>query len=177
VSKRKRIGNNRKKRNNKEIETPIKPFIIGFGIIAILIFLWVQFSYKGDINESELIDVSGKLNSELIKKYSGGRKFWIFLIKDEPIKFSICGNFNSKLFKSTETNESEITVKINKEIYEKSVKELQNKTVEIKSLSSNNIKYFDLKDYNEAKKSELENSYLFLIIGIGGIIYGLVMKK
>lgn len=169
------------KRKNKEIITSNKPFVIGFGIIMVLLFFWGQFSNIGNIKESELIEIKGKLNSELIKKYSAGAKFWIFFLKDQPVKFSIDGIakgiFNSKIFKSKETNESEITVKINKEKYEKSIKESKNKTIEIKYLSSNNGIYFDLNDFNEGRKAEKKFSYLFLILGIGGITYGLGMKK
>ena len=177
MSKRKIIRNNRKKRNNKKIKTSNKPFVIGFGVIMILLFFWGQYSYSGNINESELIEIKGKLNSELIKEYRMKAKTWVFSIKDEPIKFLVYKKFNSKLFQSTETNESEITVKINKEVYEKTVKDSRSKTIEIKYLSSNNRIYFDLEDYNEGRKSEIKISYLFLVIGIGGIIYSLGMKK
>ena len=97
------------------------------------------------------------------------------------MKFSIGGiakvGFDSKLFKKTETNQSEITVKVDREFYEKSIKNSRNKAVGIKYLVSKNRKYFDLKDYNENKKTDMKFSYIFLIIGIGGIIYGLGMKK
>lgn len=184
MRKRKKIGNNRKKRKKKEIKKSDKPFVIGFGIFMILIFLWSQFSNNGDISESELLTINGKLNSELIQESSGGTQktyFWTFLIKNQPVKFSIGGiakvGFDSKLFKKTETNQSEITVKVDREIYEKSIKDSRNKAVGIKYLASKNRKYFDLKDYNENKKTDIKFSYIFLIIGIGGIIYGLGMKK
>ena len=184
MSKRNKIRNNRKKRKNKEIKKSDKPFVIGFGIFMIIVFLWSQFSNNGDINQSELLTINGKLNSELIQESSGGTQktyFWTFLIKNQPVKFSIGGiakvNFESELFKNTETTLSEITLKVNKKNYEKSIKESKNKTLGIKYLSSNNRKYFDLKDYNENRKSEMKFSFIFLIVGIGGIIYGLGMKK
>ncbi|WP_139959507.1 hypothetical protein [Flavicella sediminum] len=184
MSKRKNIRNNRKKRNIKEIKKSDKPFVIGFGIFMILFFLWGQFSNNGNISESELLTITGKLNSELIRESSGGTQktyFWTFLMKNQPVKFSIGGiakvGFDSKLFKKTETNQSEITVKVDREFYAKSIKDSKGKTVGIKYLATKNRKYFDLKDYNENKKTDMKFSYIFLIIGIGGIIYALGMKK
>ncbi|WCC44033.1 hypothetical protein PJW08_09465 [Tenacibaculum finnmarkense] len=86
-------------------------------------------------------------------------------------------SFDSKIFKKTESNQSEITVKVDKEFYEKSIKNSKNKTVGVKYLASKNRKYFNLKDYNKNKETDMKLSYIFLIIGIGGIIYGLIMKK
>ncbi|MDO6812593.1 hypothetical protein [Tenacibaculum soleae] len=183
MSKRKNIRNNRKKKNVKEIKKSDKPFVFGFGIFMILFFLLGQFTNSGDINESELLTISGKLNSELIQESTGRTRkiyFWTFLIKNQPIKFSIGGyakpSFDSKLFKKTETNQSEVTVKVDREFYEKSIKNSKNE-VGIKYLASKNRKYFDLKNYNQNRKTDIKFSYIFLIIGIGGIIYGLRMKK
>ena len=184
MSNRNKSRSNRKKRKEKKVKKSDKPFVIGFGIFMIIVFLWSQFSNNGNINQSELLTINGKLNSELIQESSGGTLktyFWTFLIKNQPVKFSIGGiakvNFESELFKNTETNQSEITIKVHKKTYEKVIKESKNKAVAIKYLSSNNRKYFDLKDYNENRKSEMKFSYIFLIVGIGGIIYGLGMKK
>ena len=184
MSNRNKSRNNRKKRKEKEVEKSDKPFVIGFGIFMIIVFLWSQFSNNGDISESELLTINGKLNSELIQESSGGTQktyFWTFLIKNQPVKFSIGGiakvDFDSKLFKEKETNQSEITVKVDREFYEKSIKDSRNKTVGIKYLASKNREYFDLKKYNENKKTDMKFSYIFLIIGIGGIVYGLGMKK
>lgn len=184
MSKRKNIRNNRKKKNIKEIKKSDKTFVFGFGIFMILIFIWGQFTNTGDISESELLTLNGKLNSELIQESSGGTQktyFWTFLLKNQPLKFSIGGiakvGFDSKLFKKTETNQSEITVKVDREFYKKSIKDSKNKTIGIKYLATNNRKYFDLKDYNENKKTDMNFSYIFLIIGIVGIIYAFRMKK
>ena len=84
MSKRKKIRNNRKKRYKKEVKKSDKPFVIGFGKFMILIFLWSQFSNNGDINESELLTINGKLNSDLIQESSGGTQktyYWTFLMK------------------------------------------------------------------------------------------------
>ncbi|MCD8448065.1 hypothetical protein [Tenacibaculum finnmarkense] len=184
MSKRKRIQNNKKKKKNKITKKSDKPFVIGDGIFMVLFFLWIQFSNSGDINESELLTISGNLNSELIKESTGGARqtyFWTFLIENQPVKFSISNyakmSFDSKIFKKTESNQSEITVKVDKEFYEKSIKNSKNKTVGVKYLASKNRKYFNLKDYNKNKETDMKLSYIFLIIGIGGIIYGLIMKK
>ena len=184
MSKIKRIRNNKKKQQRKEGKKSDRPFVIGFGIFMCLIFLWAQFSNNGEISESELLTINGKLNSELTQEYSGGTQktyFWTFLLENQPVKFSIGGiakvNFESELFKNTETNQSEITIKVNEKTYEKAIKESKSKAVGIKYLTSNHRKYFDLKDYNKNRESEMEFSYIFLIIGIGGIIYGLGMKK
>ncbi len=183
MSKRKRLQNKRKKRKDKKTKKSDKPFVIGFGIIMVLFFLCSLFANNNDINESELLTLSGKLNSELIQESTGGTQktyFWTFLIKNQPIKFSIGGyakpSFDSKLFKKTETNQSELTVKVDREFYENSIKNSKNK-VGIKYLASKNRKYFDSKDYNQNRKTDKKFSYIFLIIGIGGIVYGLVMKR
>ena len=143
MSNRNKSRNNRKKRKEKEVKKSDKPFVIGFGIFMIIVFLWSQFSNNGDISESELLTINGKLNSELIQESSGGTQktyFWTFLIKNQPVKFSIGGiakvDFDSKLFKEKETNQSEITVKVDREFYEKSIKDSRNKTVGIKYLAS-----------------------------------------
>jgi len=184
VSKRKRIKNNRKKGRIKKTEKSDKPFVIGFGIFMLLFFLWAQFSNNGDINESELFIIKGKLNSELIQESTGGTQktyYWVFSIKDQPIDFSIGGvakwSFDSELFEKIESNQSDITVKVVKKEYAELVKKSNRKKIGIKYLSSNNRKYFDLKDYNENNKTDHKFSYLFLISGIGVLIYGWKMKK
>lgn len=184
MSKRKRIRINKKKQERKKGKKSDRPFIIGFGVFMCLIFLWGQFSINEEISESELLTINGKLNSLLKQESSGGTQktyFWTFLLKNQPVKFSIGGiakvNFESELFKNTETSQSQITLKVNEKTYEKAIKKSKSKAVGIKYLSSNHRKYFDLKDYNKNRESEMEFSYIFLIVGIGGIIYGLRMKK
>jgi hypothetical protein len=54
-------------------------------------------------------------------------------------------------------------VKVIKIEYEALIKKSNRKKIGIKSFSSNNQKYFDLKDNNVNKKSDRKFSYLFLI--------------
>ena len=184
MSKRKGIKNNRKKRKVKLMKISDKPYVIGSGIFMLLFFLWTQFSNNGDINESELITIKGKLNSELIHKSTGGAQkthYWVFSIKNQPINFSIGGyaktNFDSKTFKKIESKESNITIKVDKTFYNKIIQNSSKKEIGVKYLFSNNHEYFDLNDYNKNKKTDMKVSYLFLILGIGAIIFGLRMKK
>lgn len=54
-------------------------------------------------------------------------------------------------------------MKVIKIEYEALIKKSNRKKIGIKSFSSNNQKYFDLKDNNVNKKSDRKFSYLFLI--------------
>ena len=184
MSKRKKIVNNRKKRKAKKRQKVKKTkkidrlFVFGVGALMVLFFLFLKFSYKGNITESELITIKGKLNSDLIQKSTGGTKktyYWVFSIKNQPIEFSIGGStkwsFDSNSFKRLESKKSDITVKVDKKTYEKA-----DTKIGIKYLATNNKKYFDLNDYNKNKETDMRFSYFFLILGIGALIYGFKMK-
>jgi hypothetical protein len=47
---------------------------MGFGFILLICFYWFQFSNNEVLQESELITIKGKLNSQLEQKSHGGKQ-------------------------------------------------------------------------------------------------------
>ena len=182
------------KKNKKNIPKEIKKknsdwyYVVGAGILLICFFCWTWFAGRKEIKESELVTISGLLDSELIRESTGGSSktyYWTLRLKEHPVIFTIGAHgysiFNSSLFKEQETANSYITVKVNKDSYDHAKKSFISddklNEVGIKSLKTTKRNYFNLEELNAERKSDHKYSYIFLIVGLVFSGLGLRMKK
>lgn len=166
----------RKKKQRKPKKRKSRDFTYyGGGFLFLLFFVWFWYTSNEDITLSELRTFKGQLTTELVKKSHGGAKksySFEFNLKDQPTAFSIRSNaysiFNSKSFRDNESVGSHLILQV--------FDEPQNDKWTVVTLSSKQQDYITLRQMNDARETDNTISYLFLVIGIVGIIAGIREK-